>query len=223
MPGLLDVTVLGPVRAWVDGGEVPIRGRLGRTVLAALALESGRALSVEQLIDALWGELPPATARQQVHIQVSRLRAAFGRAGAVDVIRTEPGGYRLVAHRVDVREVARLREAALAAGHPDAAAAGLRAALELWRGVPLGGISGCLAQAESPRLDELFLCLVEERVDAELAGGHAAGLVPELTGLVGAHPFRESLAVALVVVGQVAAPALLAVRERRLRRKGGLR
>ncbi|HEX4721802.1 MAG TPA: BTAD domain-containing putative transcriptional regulator [Pseudonocardiaceae bacterium] len=196
--GSLDVAVLGPVLASVDGAAVPIRGRLGRTVLAALALAAGRALSVEQLIDALWGELPPATARQQVHIQVSRLRAAFGRAGAVDVIRTEPGGYRLAAHRVDIQEVGRLREVALAAGHPDAAAATLRAALGLWRGVPLSGISEYLAQTESPRLEELFLCLVEERVDAELAGGHAAAVVPELTGLVAAQPFREGLRLRLM-------------------------
>jgi DNA-binding SARP family transcriptional activator len=56
---------------------VSVKGRLGRTVLAALALEPGRTVPVERLIDALWGERPPATARQQVHIQISKLRATW--------------------------------------------------------------------------------------------------------------------------------------------------
>lgn len=218
---MLDVTVLGPVRARVDGHVVPIRGRLGRTVVAALALESGRALSVKRLIDALWGDAPPATAREQVHIQVSKLRATLADAGASTVLRTEPDGYRLHAGRVDLAEVTRLQELAhadLAVGQPDAAAAKLRAALERWSGTPLDGVSPHLVAAHAPRLDELWLCLVEERIDAELACGHAAALVPELTALVHAHPLREGLhhrrMLALYRAGR-RADALVAFREAR--------
>ncbi|MFL6141313.1 MAG: BTAD domain-containing putative transcriptional regulator [Labedaea sp.] len=200
-----------------------ISGRLGRTVVAALALAlvSGRASSVEQLIDALWGDVPPATARQQVHIQVSKLRAALTRAGASAVVCTEPSGYRLRAAQVDVGDVVRLQEEARAdadAGHPDEAAAKFRTALERWSGTPLGGASAHLAAARIPGLDELWLCLVEERIDAELACGHAARLVPELTGLVRDHPLREGLhhrrMLALYRAGR-RADALAAFREAR--------
>jgi DNA-binding SARP family transcriptional activator len=190
-------------------------------VIAALALESGRALSVKRLIDALWGDAPPATAREQVHIQVSKLRATLAGAGASTALRTEPDGYRLHAGRVDLAEVIRLQELAradLAVGQPDAAATKLRAALERWSGTPLDGVSPHLVAAHAPRLDELWLCLVEERIDAELACGHAAALVPELSALVRAHPLREGLhhrrMLALYRAGR-RADALVAFREAR--------
>lgn len=190
--GLLEATVLGPVGARVRGNSISIRGRLGRTVLAALALACRKPVSVERLIDALWGELPPATARTQVHIQVSKLRASLGRAGAAGAVVTVPNGY-LLDCPVDVDEVRGLLRTARAAGDPAATAGLLRSGLDRWIGTPLGGVTPHLAGAELPRLDELRICLVEEWIDAEIACGRAARLLPELTALVQAHPLREGL------------------------------
>ncbi|WIX90453.1 AfsR/SARP family transcriptional regulator [Amycolatopsis sp. DG1A-15b] len=189
---MLEATVLGPVGARVHGTPVPIKGRLGRTVLAVLALACRQPVSVERLIDALWGELPPATARTQVHIQVSKLRAALDRAGAAGAVVTVASGY-LLDCLVDVDEVRRLLSTARAAGDPADAAGLLRSALDRWAGTPLGGVTPYLAGAELLRLDELRMCLVEEWIDAELACGRAARLLPELSALVQAHPLREGL------------------------------
>jgi DNA-binding SARP family transcriptional activator/tetratricopeptide (TPR) repeat protein len=171
---------------------VPVKGRLGRTVLAALALACRKPVSVERLIDALWGELPPATARTQVHIQVSKLRASLDRAGAAGAVVTVSRGY-LLDCLVDVDEVRRLLSTARAAGDPADTAGLLRSALDRWTGTPLGGVTPYLAGAELPRLDELRICLAEEWIDAEIACGRAARLLPELTALVQAHPLREGL------------------------------
>ncbi|MFI9388964.1 BTAD domain-containing putative transcriptional regulator [Kutzneria sp. NPDC052558] len=190
---MLEIDLLGPVRVSVAGHPVPVKGRLGRTVLAALALEPGRTVSVERLIDALWGESPPATARQQVHIQISKLRASLARAGAADVIGTEADGYRLRTARIDLGEVVDAQTVARADGPRETTVTTLRAALKLWRGVPLSGTSPHLASLQRPRLDELRLSLLEDCLDAELACGHAAQVVPELTELVRAHPLREGL------------------------------
>ncbi|MFB9683461.1 AfsR/SARP family transcriptional regulator [Amycolatopsis plumensis] len=189
---MLEATVLGPVGATVHGTPVPIKGRLGRTVLAALALACRQPVSVERLIDALWGERPPATARTQVHIQVSKLRASLDRAGAGGAVVTVPSGY-LLDCVVDVDEVRRLLLTARAAGDPADTAALLRSALDRWAGTPLGGVTPHLAGAELLRLDELRMCLAEEWIDAEIACGRAARLLPELSALVQAHPLREGL------------------------------
>ncbi len=189
---LLEATVLGPVGARVHGTPVPVKGRLGRTVLAALALACRQPVSVERLIDALWGELPPATARTQVHIQVSKLRASLDRVGAGGAVVTVSSGY-LLDCVADVDEVRQLLVTARAAGDPADTAGLLRAALDHWTGTPLGGVTAHLAGAELPRLDELRIGLAEEWIDAEIACGRAARLLPELTALVQAHPLREGL------------------------------
>jgi DNA-binding SARP family transcriptional activator len=109
------------------------------------------------------------------------------------VIGTEADGYRLRTARIDLGEVVDAQTSARAEGRPETAVTTLRAALKLWRGAPLSGISPHLAALQRPRLDELRLSLLEDCLDAELACGHAAQVVPELTELVRAHPLREEL------------------------------
>ena len=75
------VEVLGPVEAWVDGRQVALGGQRPRALLAVLALMRGRVVSSERLIDELWGEDPPARARDSLQVHVSRLRKAFTDAG----------------------------------------------------------------------------------------------------------------------------------------------
>jgi SARP family transcriptional regulator, regulator of embCAB operon len=187
--------VLGPLRVWSDGREVPIPGRKQRTLLAALLLARGDVLSDERLTALLWGQRPPVTVSAQLYTYVSRLRQRLGTA--VELVR-EPAGYRLgtrnaVFDATEFHRLSRAGHAALREGRPDRAARLLRAGLDLWRGPALGGVTDQLRQAETPQLDEAKMAALESRLEAELALGEHRQLVAELTGLVARFPLRERL------------------------------
>jgi DNA-binding SARP family transcriptional activator/Flp pilus assembly protein TadD len=187
----VELRLLGPVGVWGNDRPVPLGGPRQRTVLAALALRAGRAVSVDQLIDAIWGQEPPATARKQVHARVSRLRQALGGRIVTThegyVLHVEPD--ELDVARFDAG-VARARRAA-AEGRLAEAAERLRVALELWHGPALTGVHGLASEAT--RLEERRLAALEERIEADLALGRHPELVAELSELVAAHPLRERL------------------------------
>jgi DNA-binding SARP family transcriptional activator/tetratricopeptide (TPR) repeat protein/DNA-binding XRE family transcriptional regulator len=195
---LLAIRLLGPVSASVAGTGLRVAGTFGRTVLAALALEPGRTVSADRLIQLLWDGRPPATAREQVHTQVYRLRRALGAADAADALDTVPAGYRLRAERVETdiaaatATLARAR-AALTAGRPADAVAGYRHAEELWRGSALGGVTAELARAHGPRLTEWRQAITEERIAAALDCEPPAALLPELDSMIETYPLREEL------------------------------
>ncbi|MEP6697432.1 MAG: BTAD domain-containing putative transcriptional regulator [Pseudonocardiales bacterium] len=229
---MISIKLLGPVGAAVADRPVKLHGRLGRTLLAALALRTGQVVSVEQVIDACWDDVPPATAREQVHNQVSRLRRAFRETGGADPASSESGGYRLdlPATCVDLNVVRDLRVSAglqTASGEHAQAAATLRCARAIWIGPALGGVTAAFAAAELPTLERLRLALIEECLAAQLAAGQSADLGPELTALVRAYPLSEPLhrlrMLALYRSGR-RAEALAAFREARavLRRELGI-
>ncbi|WP_282694263.1 AfsR/SARP family transcriptional regulator [Streptomyces sp. CC208A] len=190
--------VLGPLRATVDARPVPLGGRRARTVLAALALEPDWAVSVESLVEAVWGPRPPASARTQIRICVSALRRAFAGAGAPDTIETLAYGYRL---RIAPEQLdsavfeARVGRARVLAGHGRRAEAvlELRNALALWTGPALAGESGPALEPGVLRLEELRIRATEERLRLELALGRHADVIGELMALAATHPFREQL------------------------------
>ncbi|MFG1682659.1 BTAD domain-containing putative transcriptional regulator [Nonomuraea sp. NPDC049269] len=191
---VLKIGLLGAVRAWRGHQEIPLGPPRQRAVLALLALEAGRAVSVERLIEGLWGERAPAGARGMVQGYVSRLRPALARAGVT--IAYYPRGYLLVlaAEQVDVHEFRIAVARARTMETDEAQAAGLRRALTLWRGEPLTGVSGGgLLDRLRDALGEERLAITEECLNVETRAGRHAGLVPELTGLVAEHPFREGL------------------------------
>ncbi|WP_199441998.1 AfsR/SARP family transcriptional regulator [Umezawaea beigongshangensis] len=196
----MEFRVLGPVEVAVEGGPIPVGGPKPRTLLALLAVQAGRVVPAEQLIDAVWGEEPPESARAAVHTYVSALRRAL----AEDVIVHGTGGYRLdVEHeRIDLhvftREVSAGKRAA-AAGRPDRAAAHFRTALQQWRGAALGGARGRWAETERTRLGELRLAALEECVDAELSLGRGGSIVDELASAIAEQPLRERLRAQLVL------------------------
>lgn len=196
---MLEIKILGAVAAAVDGRQLRIRGRLERTTLAALAMEDGRIVSNERLIDSLWGDRPPATVRSQVHTRVCNLRRLLSGAGAPEVIRTECSGYWLVTNSetvVDVTEVAAaLAEARAerASGRESAAAALTRRALSRWTGPPIVGVTSYFAHKALPYLEELRLALLEQTLEADLEWREPHDLVPELTALVGEYPLSERL------------------------------
>ncbi|MEU9087362.1 BTAD domain-containing putative transcriptional regulator [Streptomyces sp. NPDC048357] len=181
--------LLGPVEAWRDEGQLTIAGRKPRALLAALLLERGQVVSAETLIDRVWGDSPPDSARTLVQTYVWALRRALG-----DVIESRPAGYRI---RVAPAGTDRDRFAELAAQGSEAAADGrhVEAAalftqgLGLWRGPALGGIGGALGVAAAG-LDEERLAVMEQRAQAQLDAGTPVDLA-ELQALVAAHPTRE--------------------------------
>ncbi|MEU7920417.1 AfsR/SARP family transcriptional regulator [Micromonospora zamorensis] len=188
--------VLGPTQVLLaDGREIAVGGPRLRALLALLLLDAGRVVSAERLIDGLYGEHPPRGAANALQSLVSRLRQAL--PAEHSTVEFHPAGYRLAVDPADVDayRFERLAEAgrhALASGDWPRAAAVLREALELWRGPALADVidvAGVPAQAA--RLDELRLAAVEDRIEAELALGGHADLVPELRHLVVAHPLRE--------------------------------
>jgi DNA-binding SARP family transcriptional activator/ATP/maltotriose-dependent transcriptional regulator MalT len=194
--------VLGPLQVVVAGRPVALPAAKHRALLAALLVHANRVVSSDRLIDALWGEQPPASAVKTLQTYVSQLRRELepeARPGAWQALQTVDGGYRLQVDRdgLDADRFARLVETgrqALGRGEPAAAASWLREGLALWRGPAYGELAGTSAgQAEAARLEELRLVALEGRVDAELGLGRHAELVGELEELVVTEPFRERL------------------------------
>lgn len=185
--------ILGPLDVRENGHAVDVGGGKQRALLAVLLLHAGETVSTDRLADALWGEQPPASATSSMHAYVSRLRRALGRERVV----RDSLGYRLVVdpEEVDVTRFERLlasgreqRERGDAAG----AAETIRAALALWHGPPLADLQyEPFTRDEIDRLEELRLVALEERMDADLALGRHARLVPELEALVREHALRE--------------------------------
>jgi predicted ATPase/DNA-binding SARP family transcriptional activator len=214
----LELRLLGPVEAAVDGCTLELGGPRQRALLALLALDPGRPVAADRLVEELWHGAPPAGAATTLRTYVSRLRRALG----TDAVVARGGGYALARGDADAARFERLLaegRAALARGAAGAAAERLHAALAFWRGPALADARDADALArEAHRLDELRLDCVETRVEADLALGRHAELVPELRVLVGEQPLRErlwrQLVLALYRAGRQA-EALAAYREAR--------
>lgn len=187
--------VLGPFAVLVDGEPVELSSRKQRALLALLSLSPGQVLSVDRLVDELWGERPPATARHALQVHVSQLRKLLGAA----VLGTERPGYVLRvpaeacdAHRFEL--LAAQGRRALREERAADAADLLGQALGLWRGAALADlVAEPFAAQEAARLEELRVVVTEDRLAADLARGRHAELVGELESLVGRHPLRERL------------------------------
>ena len=197
----VEFRILGPLEASRHGQPLELGAGKQRALLVLLLLRAGEIVSTDRLIDALWGERPPPSALNSVHIYVSQLRKALGNGR----LETHGHGYLLALEpeQLDLGRFERLlgdgREL-LTSGDADRAAGALRAALGLWRGPPLSDVAfEPFAQAEIARLDELRLAAHEERIEADLALGRHAELVPELEGLVREHPLRERLRAQLML------------------------
>src|SRR5438874_7519983 len=194
-------SLLGPLSVSSDGTPVALGGQKRRALLAVLLLDANNVVSRDRLIDALWGEEPPDTARNTIQVYVSQLRKLL----PDDVLETAPPGYRLILDpdAVDLFEFVRLSEegrTALGAADAAGAAETLRAALALWRGAPLADLPWePFAQAEIVRLEELRLAALEDRIEADLALGRHGQLVGELERLVAEQPLRERLRAQLML------------------------
>ncbi len=195
--GRVQIGILGPLEIRTkDGGSIAVPGARLRALLVALALEPGRAVSKERLVDWIWGEQPPADAANALQALVSRLRRVLP-DGAIDV---QTGGYRLTVapDAVDAVRFEQLVDRARG-GEVAHRARLLREATGLWRGDPLRDLGDSAAvDAVITRFDGLYLAALEDRYEAQIQLGEGADLVAELTELVARHPVRERLVAALM-------------------------
>jgi DNA-binding SARP family transcriptional activator len=195
------IAVLGPLEVTVRGRAVPLGSTHLRRLLAALVVEHGHVVPVDQLIEILWGDEPPVRPSGALQTLVYRLRAVFagGDDGAArDVVVTRPPGYALEAadalDSVHFEERVAPAQSLAREGDARSVVSVLDDALALWRDPALVEFAfEEFARSEAARLDELRLVAIEDRIDARLALGDHAALVGELEALVAAHPYRERL------------------------------
>ncbi|MBQ1050208.1 tetratricopeptide repeat protein [Micromonospora sp. C51] len=194
--GGLRFNMLGPLEAWSGGVRLELGGPIQRRVLATLLLDAGHMLPVPRLIEAAWGEDPPATGAHQIRKSVANLRSRIPEGGQVLV--TDGPGYTAVVTptQLDLHEFTgwldQGKELA-ASGRLREAAEALGAGLALWRGPALSGLDGPVIETATVLLGERHMAAVERYFELRLSLGETAELISELRGYVGRFPLRETL------------------------------
>ncbi|GAB3823492.1 AfsR/SARP family transcriptional regulator [Dactylosporangium cerinum] len=180
------------------GRRIELGGSRQQIVLASLLLEANRVVPIARLIDAVYGDDVPSTARAQTQICVSSLRRLFALHGRPEAIITRSKGYVLEVQQgtLDLHQhdelVANARRAR-DVGRPEEAVQHYRAALQLWRGSALEDIDSALVRNAVGRLNERRITVAEACIELELSLGQHRDVVAELTDLVAEHPLRERL------------------------------
>jgi predicted ATPase/DNA-binding SARP family transcriptional activator len=189
----LEIRLLGPFEVVAGGTRAEVGGSKRQALLAMLALRQGRVVDVDALVEGLWEEDLPAAPRNALHHHVARLRAALGESailGAAD-------GYALGEARVDAvrfEELLAESRAGLRDGEIRAASDAVAAALALWRGPALQGLTGTAwFSAEARRLQTQHVDALEEQFEVALALGEHRELTPALRSALADNPFRERL------------------------------
>jgi predicted ATPase/DNA-binding SARP family transcriptional activator len=189
----LEIRLLGPFEVVAGGTLAEVGGSKRQALLAMLALRRGRVVDVDALVEGLWGEELPAAPRNALHHHVARLRAALGESSIVG----SADGYALRDARVDAARFEELlaeTRGALRDGEVRAASDAVAAALALWRGPALQGLTGTAwFSAEARRLETLHVDALEEQFEVALALGEHRELTPALRSALADNPFRERL------------------------------
>jgi DNA-binding SARP family transcriptional activator len=173
-----------------------------RAIFALLLLRANQTVTMDALIDELWGDDPPATALATVRTHIYRLRSMLGHGSPSEpssLIVTQPTGYlfRFPDEEIDANVFLKLvgrGQELLERGRVERATSTLRRALSLWRGNALADVPcGPLLEQHAAHLDESRIATLELRIRADMLLGRYRRLVAELAGLVAAHPLNESL------------------------------
>jgi len=202
---LLRYAILGRLAVWHGNKPVHISGRRQHVVLALLLLHANRDVTIERLVDTVWPDLPPETARAQIQTAVWRIRKTLMGHRSPDPVITSASGYRLVVEpgRWNVLHVDELRQRARTLakdGHLDEAAGLLAEALGYWRGAPLAGLERTAPlRAATHRLAEQHVATIEEWAALRLHAGYHAEIVDVLGAASAEHPMREGLTELLMV------------------------
>ena len=181
------VELLGPIRALVDGHQIEISSAPQRLLLTALALRPGTTVSVDRLIEYVWGEHLPKDPRAALQVAVSKLRSAVGS----EAITTGEDGYKLAGNvATDLADV----EAVVRRSAPSVA--DLERALNRWRGDALAGVSESAPLGpDRVRIDHLRTELRRRLLDRRVHEGSASDVLPELAAEIAADPLDEQLAI----------------------------
>ncbi|WP_406114400.1 BTAD domain-containing putative transcriptional regulator [Streptomyces sp. NBC_01014] len=201
----MEFRLLGAVAVVTETGDLPLGPAKRAGVLATLLLRPNAAVSVEQLIAALWEEAPPTHARTVLQGHVSRLRALLSAHGAEAYgveLATQGSAYvlRMPESLLDAHRFEELVSLSRAQRQPTDAVLMLREALSLWQGPALTGtVASAPLEAAAHALEELRLSSVEALADAygQLGEHGQAAAVLRTEAVV--HPLRESLAAALML------------------------
>lgn len=200
----MDYHVLGPLEAVGREGRLPLGGPHQRAILALLLLNAGRVVPTGRLMEAVWGERPPRTASKALQNSVSQLRKLLGSECAAAILTRAPGY--VLDLRTDSLDLERFRtlardgREALAEGRMARASDRLEAALALWRGPVLADLGTTTFPGEEiARVEQLRVTTEIDAIEAALALGHDADLVPRLETLVDEQPFEERLRAHLVL------------------------
>lgn len=195
-PDALRFEVLGPLEVSLRGESLPLRAPVQRKLLAALLAGSGRAVPVDALTDAIWGDLPPGNARKTFLVCLHRLRRTLREPRRIV---SGPAGYRIRVGSDDLDAVA-FDELAAAArrerseGRFERSSELYTRAVRLWRGDAYADVSDIgLVAAEADRLDGDRLLVRQELLEVRLDLGMHNSVVGEIEALARAHPFRERL------------------------------
>ncbi|MFE6685608.1 BTAD domain-containing putative transcriptional regulator [Streptomyces sp. NPDC057743] len=189
--------ILGPLEVVFEGSpesRVP-RGRI-QTVLTALLLEANRVVSAEWLMEAVWGENPPLTARTQIQTCISRLRTLLSKSGRPSVIVTKGSGYVIRVSEGELDSQVFLSgvseaQVLMRRNRVGEARELLGSALSLWRGPAMSGIGSDRLMLRAEHLEEARLAALETYAGLRLDAGRHTELVGELRALLAEHPLRE--------------------------------
>lgn len=197
--------VLGPLRGFAGEEELQLGSPQQRGVLAMLLLARGRQVSLDGLIDGLWGADVPRAGAGTVRTYISRLRRQLDEAaGRGELIESVGDGY-VVPQGAAVLDLDQFEEAlgkartACQCQDTVRAVSVLRTALGLWHGAALAGVPGPYAEARRVRLAELHMVAAEEKLAMEIALGQHGIAIAELRDLLAEYPFREGLSELLML------------------------
>ncbi|MET8159734.1 BTAD domain-containing putative transcriptional regulator [Sphaerisporangium sp. NPDC005289] len=225
----LHIRVLGTLSVWVDGVPVPLGSEPRRILLGMLALSPRVPVSVESLVDQVYGHRPPPKAGELVRSQVSRLRRKLqstqfpARTG--EVLVSAGGGYMLTADHNQLDHLAFERLVSRArrdrdAGRLEEAFTGYQQAIGLWRGQTLEDLPMLQIHSAVAALNRHHeMAILEYAATAGALNRHDE-VLPVLYRLTEVNPLHESaharLMVALAGSGQQAAAlhVFMGLRER---------
>lgn len=186
--------LLGHVSARSERGQILLGSARQRAVLAALLVEPATAVSLDQLVDRVWGATPPRSARQTLHSYMSRLRGALDDEDGPPLVRRS-GGYVLEVEEsaVDLQRFRALMAQARRAddAHADAL---WQKAMDLWRGRPFADLDSDWLRSVAVRIEAEHLAAVLDHNDVLLRLGEHARLMPSVADAARAHPLDERLA-----------------------------
>ncbi|MEW9528413.1 BTAD domain-containing putative transcriptional regulator [Microbispora sp. NPDC049125] len=198
----MDFCLLGPVEALCGSLKIPVGPPKQQAVLAALLIDAGQVVTMDELIDRVWNGTPPDKARANIYAYVTQLRRVIHEAsdGQPGPLARVGGGYLLDVdpHRVDVHRFLLLAAERVPSESDTDVVRRLRSCLDLWRGRPLGGLDGDWACRVRAWLEHQQSQAVVMLAEAHLRLGEAQEAVRVLNRASLAHPLNERLAAELI-------------------------